>query len=265
MTNKKEIFDYARTLGIEIFSTPFDFDSVDFLESMNVNVYKIASMDLVNLPLIKYVALTGKPIILSTGMSTLGQINDAVDAIKNSGNQNLVLLHCNSSYPASPDEMNLNVISTLKKCFNIPVGLSDHTFGLRVSHTAISIGANIIERHFTLDRTFEGPDHILSSEPEEIGELVKLSISIPKILGDGVKNIQPNEYDTLNTQRKSIYAKCDIKEGDIITNDMIKIKGPGGGLLPKYIDIVIGRVARQDIEEDYPITWEKYERLYLPM
>ncbi len=252
---QKELFKYANDQGIEIFSTPFDFESVDFLETLNVNLYKIASMDLVNLPLIKYVASTQKPIIISTGMSNLGQIEDAVEAVRKTGNKNLILLHCNSSYPAAPEEMNLKAISSLQSAFNIPVGLSDHTFGLFVSQTAICLGANVIERHFTLDRTFEGPDHILSSEPNEMSDLVLMSEKIPQILGNGVKRIQPNEYDTINTQRKSLYASHDIKKGEVISEKMISIKGPGGGLLPRYIDIVVGRVARQDIKKDFPITW----------
>jgi len=253
---QEELFDYARKQSVEIFSTPFDIESVDFLEEMNVKLFKIASMDLVNLPLISYVAQTGKPMIISTGMSTLGQIEEAVDAVTQEGNRNLILLHCNSSYPASFDEMNLNVIRNLQNAFNIPVGLSDHTFGLFVSHTAIVMGAKIIERHFTLDRSYEGPDHILSSEPEEFAELVSISKKVPVILGDGIKRIQPNEFDTLNTQRKSIYAAVNIAKGRVIKNDMLVIKGPGGGLLPRYLEIVVGREARQDIEEGYPITWE---------
>ena len=213
-------------------------------------------MDIVNIPLIEYVAKTGKPMIISTGMSTLGQIEEAVDAVAKQGNNNLILLHCNSSYPASPEEMNLNVIKNLKNTFNIPIGLSDHTFGLFVSHTALVLGANVIERHFTLDRTFEGPDHILSSEPEEFSNLVQMSTLIPKIMGDGIKRIKPNEYDTLNTQRKSLYAAQEIIKGTVITREMLAIKGPGGGLLPKYLEIAIGRKATQNIEEDYPITWE---------
>jgi len=226
------------------------------LEKLNVGLYKIASMDLVNLPLIKYVAQTGKPIILSTGMSTLGQIEEAVNVVSQAGNPNLMLLHCNSSYPAAPKEMNLKVINTLKTAFNIPVGLSDHTLGLFVSHTAITLGADIIERHFTLNRLMEGPDHILSSEPKEMGELVQIVSRVHEILGDGVKKIQPNEYDTINSQRKSLYAAVAIKNGQIITPEMIAIKGPGGGLLPRYIDIVVGRVAKSDIEADLPITWD---------
>ena len=254
--DQKKIFKYARDRGIEVFSTPFDKESVDFLESQNVKLYKIASMDLVNLPLIKYVAKTMKPIILSTGMSTLSNVEDAVNAILSESNPNIVLLHCNSSYPATENEMNLNAINTLKQSFKVPVGLSDHTFGLFVSHTAIAMGANIIERHFTLSRTMEGPDHILSSEPDEMATLSEMAFRVPKILGDGIKIIQPNEFITLNSQRKCLYASCSIKMGDIISFDKISIKGPGGGILPKYLDIVLGRRAIIDIESDMPITWE---------
>jgi N,N'-diacetyllegionaminate synthase len=250
------IFDYAHHQGVDIFSTPFDIESVTFLDSLGVSLYKIASMDLVNLPLIEFVAKTGKPIIISTGMSSLGEIEDAVQCVSKAGNPNLMLLHCNSTYPAAPEEMNLKAIQTLKTAFNVPVGLSDHTFGLFVSQTAMILGANIIERHFTLDRTMEGPDHILSSEADEITKLVQMSKQIPKILGDGVKRIRPSEYDTLNIQRKSLYAKVNIKKGCTIQNEDITIKGPAGGLLPKYLSIVVGRKATCDIEADYPITWD---------
>lgn len=253
---QKELFAYAKDKGIEVFSTAFDFESADFLDSVGVKMFKIASMDLVNIPLIKYIAQKGKPIILSTGMSTLGQIEEAVDAVVQTGNPNLVLLHCVSSYPAAAEEMNLKVIKTLKQCFGVPVGLSDHSIGLFVSSMALAAGADVIERHFTLDRMLEGPDHILSSELKELTELVAMSKRIPVILGDGVKRIQPSEYDTLNMQRKSLYAARDIEKGEIITPDMIKIKGPGGGLLPRYQDIVIGRAAKEKIKEDYPIVWE---------
>jgi sialic acid synthase SpsE/protoporphyrinogen oxidase len=252
---QKELFEYAKKENIEIFSTPFDFESVDFLEEMGVKVYKIASMDLVNLPLIEYVARTKKPLILSTGMSNLGEIEDALNIIATTGNPNVALLHCNSSYPASEEGMNLKAINTLKKCFNIPVGLSDHTFGLTVSKIALSIGANIIERHFSLDRTSEGPDHILSSEPEEISKLVDFSNRLSVILGDGVKKVQATEYETYNLQRKSLYASANIKKGQIIEKNLIQVKGPSGGIMPKFLNIVEGRVAQRDIYADYPITW----------
>jgi len=254
-SEQKKLFNYAKSKEIEIFSTPFDIPSVDFLEEMDVCIYKIASMDLGNLPLIEYVAQTGKPIILSTGMSKLGDIEEALDTIKKTGNKNVALLHCNSTYPAPLEDMNLRAINTLRKSFQLPTGLSDHTFGLTVSQIALSIGANIIERHFTLDSTMEGPDHILSSEPNEIKELVSLADLIPKILGNGIKNIKPTEYETFNFQRKSLYAARKINSGELITNDMISIKGPFGEILPKDINRVINRVAKVDIDFDMPITW----------
>ncbi|HLF88185.1 MAG TPA: N-acetylneuraminate synthase family protein [Anaerolineales bacterium] len=252
----KRLFDYARRCGIEIFSTPFDCESVDLLESLGVNFYKIASFDLCNIPLLRYVASTKKPMILSTGMSTLGQIEEALDAIRGEGGGNVVLLHCISAYPAAPEDMNLNAIKTLKESFRVPVGLSDHTLGIQVSLIALSLGANAIERHFTLSRAMEGPDHILSSEPEEMRELVHSAHIMSRILGDGVKKIEPCEYETINAQRKSLYARVDIHQGEVVTLDMVAIKGPGGGLQPRYLDVIVGRTAKRAIKADYPITWE---------
>ncbi len=254
--DQKKIFSYARKIGIEIFSTPFDFESVDFLESMNVKAYKIASMDITNLPLIKYVASKNKPIIISTGMSNLGEVEDAINQVKETGNKNLIILHCNSSYPSTPKDMNLKLIDNYKKIFNLPVGLSDHTIGLKVSKIAITLNANVIERHFTLNKFFEGPDHILSSEPDEMKELVDASFEIPEIVGKGQKNINSEEYFTLNSQRKCIYAKLSLKKGQKITLKHISIKGPGGGILPKYLDLIIGKKIKNDVKEDFPITWD---------
>ena len=251
-----KLLDYARQRGIEMFSTPFDTSSVDMLESLGVTLYKVASFDLVNVPLLKYIASTKKPMIVSTGMSTLGQIEEALEIIRGEGNGNVILLHCVSSYPAAPEDMNLRAIETLKKSFRIPVGLSDHTLGTMVSQVALSIGANVIERHFTLDRSLEGPDHILSSEPEEMRHLTRCSHLINHVLGDGVKKIEACEYETINAQRKSLYSRIDIPAGEIVTSDAVTIKGPGGGLQPRYIDIVIGRTARRDLKADHPITWE---------
>ncbi len=251
------IFEYARKKGLNIFSTPFDTDSAIFLnEILKVDCYKIASVDLVNIPLIECVATFGKPMILSCGMSNLSEIETALNAISKKGNANVILLHCNSSYPAPIIDMNLNVIKTLKAAFKVPVGLSDHTFGLLASTISLSLGSDVIERHFTLDRYMEGPDHILSSEPSEMIELVNLSKNIPKILGNGIKKIQPGEYYNINLQRKSIYANRDLKEGEILKLADIVVKGPGGGILPKYMDIVVGRKIRKNINKDYPITWE---------
>ena len=252
-----EIFEYARSKDLVIFSTPFDIESAEELNGVfNVDCYKIASVDLVNLPLIKKVASFGKPVILSCGMSKLGDIEDALSAFAESGNDKLILLHCNSSYPAPLEDMNLKVIQTLKKAFNVPTGLSDHTFGLLASTISISLGASVVERHFTLDRFMDGPDHILSSEPKEMKELVELAKLIPSVLGDGIKRVQPGEYLNLNLQRKGLYANRDLKQGDIIKLDDIVVKGPGGGILPKYIDIVVGRTINRTIEKDHPITWD---------
>lgn len=252
----KRLFAYARERGIEIFSTPFDFESVDLLESLGVHLYKIASFDVVNIPLLKYVAATNKPMVVSTGMSTLGQIEEALEAIRSEGNPNVLLLHCVSAYPAAPENMNLNVIKTLKRTFGVPVGLSDHTLGTKVSEIALALGANAIERHFTLDRTMEGPDHIFSSEVSEMRELVRYARIINSILGNGRKKIEASEYDMINTQRRSLYARVDIAKGQMITRQMIEIKGPGVGLEPRNLDLIVGRIAQRDIKADYPITWE---------
>lgn len=251
----RKIFNYARKKNIEIFSTPFDEKNVDFLEKLNVKFYKIASVDLVNIPLLEKVASTNKPVILSTGMSNLSNIEEAVDVFKRNGNKNLILLHCLSSYPANKNEMNLKAIETLKKNFNVPVGLSDHSPGIEISLISIGLGANIIERHFTLNKNFEGPDHLLSSEPEEMENLVNFAKNSKNIIGDGVKVIQQSEYKIINSQRKSLYAKKNIKVGEKINNKNIIVKGPGGGILPKYINIIINRKARKVILQDHPITW----------
>ena len=252
----KKIFDYARKKKIEIFSTPFDEKSVDYLEELNVNFYKIASVDIVNLPLIRKVGLTGKPLILSTGMSDFSTVEDAVKVFKETKNKNLILLHCLSSYPANKLEMNLRVIKTFKDLYKIPVGLSDHFSGVEISLMAIGMGANIIEKHFTLDKKYEGPDHVLSLEPKEMELLTNFSRSSNQIIGDGNKVIQPSEYEMINSQRKTIYAKVNILKGQKLSNKNICIKGPAGGIMPKFTDIILGKRIKKSVDKDMPITWE---------
>ena len=252
----KKLFQHANKKKIEIFATPFDEESVDLLEKLKVKFYKIASVDLVNLPLIEKVAKTKKPVIISTGMSNLSNVEEAVETFKKNGNDNLILLHCLSSYPANENEMNLKTIQTLKRNFNVPTGLSDHYPGIEVSLMAIGLGANIIERHFTLNKNFEGPDHILSSEPDEMKKLINIAKNSINIIGDGIKRIQPSEYNVINSQRKSLYASKNIKAGDKLNKNNLAIKGPAGGILPKFLDIVINRKAKRNIKEDYPINWE---------
>ena len=273
---QKKIFDYAKKKKIMIFSTPFDFESADFLNDLGVSAFKIASADLVNLPLIRYVSNKLKPIIISTGMSKISEIDEAVETIRSTGNKNLVLLHCNSSYPTTYSEVNLKFIDTLRKMYNIPIGFSDHTTDLLSSKIAIIRGANVVERHFTLNKKMEGPDHILSSDKNEMLELIKtkklfnkwiswkknnfkkrnIRESIKLLLGDGVKKIQPNEYITINSQKKSLFAKKKIKKGELFSKNNLCIKGPVAGLMPKYYEIIIGRKAKKNIASDYPITWE---------
>ena len=273
---QKQIFSYARKKKIMIFSTPFDFQSVDFLNKLGVSAFKIASADLVNLPLIKYVSSKNKPTIISTGMSKISEIDEAVEAFKSTGNENLILLHCNSSYPSTYSEVNLKFIDTLKKMYQIPIGFSDHTTDLLASKIAIARGANVIERHFTLNKKMEGPDHILSSEKNEMIELVKskkyfskwnnwlkknnlnkkINQNIKLILGDGIKKIQPNEYITINSQKKSLYAKKKIKKGQIFSKNNVCIKGPVVGLMPKYYEIILNKKSLNNIEKDQPITWD---------
>lgn len=285
---QKEVFKYAKSKKIKIFSTPFDFKSVDFLDRIGVDLFKVASMDLVNLPLIEYVARKNKPVILSTGMSSLSEIDEAVQVFKKTGNQNLALLHCNSTYPAYIGDMNIMAIQKLKDYYNIPVGLSDHCENLDASKIALIYGANIIERHFTINKYMEGPDHILSSNTEEIKLLKEFSLNIynflkktdtadnkfklvkkftsiknvkkiKEILGIGLKEIIPTEYETINQQRKSLYAKKHLKKGYILKLQDIAIKGPGGGILPKYLDLIEGFEIKKEIKKDLPIRWEDFK------
>lgn len=254
---EQEVFKYARDRGLVIFSTPFDIDSAHELNNeFDVDCFKIASVDLVNLPLISEVARFGKPIILSCGMASLGDIEEAINVVAKEENPNLILLHCNSSYPAPIEDMNLKVIQTLERAFNVPIGLSDHTMGLLASTISLSIGASVIERHFTLDRFMDGPDHILSSEPAEMSELVQISKDVFIALGDGVKRVQAAEYLNRSLQRKCLYFKRDMQQGEVILETDLDIKGPGGGVLPKYREIVVGRMVVKDVNKDYPVTWD---------
>lgn len=252
----KELFDYAKQ-RIIIFSAPFDLESVDELEILNVDCYKIASFDLVNLPLIKKVALTQKPMIISTGMSNLSEIEEALNIVASTGNKNVILLQCTSSYPCPPESMNIKAIDTMRQAFgNLPVGLSDHVIGDTVSLAAVARGANVIEKHFTIDKRMEGPDHILSLTPDELREMVLKIRLIEESLGDGIKQAVSNEMTTIVRFRKTMYSNRDIKKGEAITSKDIIYKGPAYGIYAKYEDIVIGQYAINDIKKDIPISWD---------
>jgi sialic acid synthase SpsE/protoporphyrinogen oxidase len=250
-----EVFEYARSRGMSAFSTPFDLESVRQLEHLNVPLYKISSMDLVNHDLIRAVATTGKPMIISTGMSSIIEIEEALEQIREVGNDSVAILHCVSSYPVVPTELNLMAIRKIADYFEVPVGFSDHSSSNSLIPAAIALGARVIEKHITLSRRMKGPDHIFSLEPEGMQELSLLSRSTFYALGDGRKRIMPSEMETLRTLRRSIFASQDLLPGTVLTREMLTVKSPGTGILPKYLDLIIGRTVREIVRQDFPVTW----------
>jgi pseudaminic acid synthase len=245
----------ANDLGLDLFSAPFDKTAVDFLTDMNVPAYKIASFEIVDLPFIEYVAKTGKPIILSTGMASLSEIEEAVTTLREAGALEIALLKCTSAYPAQADEMNLKTIPHLSEAFQVPVGLSDHTVSIAVPVAATTIGACIIEKHFTLSRSVSGPDNAFSLEPHEFKSMVD-SIRIAE------KAIGKVHYGTSDEERKSkifrrsLFVVEDIKTGETFTKNNVRSIRPGNGLPPKFINDILGRRATRDIERGVPLDWE---------
>lgn len=257
MEELREIFAYATSKNIDVFSTPFDIESVELLASLDVPAYKIASMDVVNLPLIRAVAAKMKPIIMSTGMSSLGDIEEAVNAVREVGNPNLILLHCVSSYPCTAAESNLLMIPKLEEIFRVIPGFSDHFPEIFLVPAAVAMGARVIEKHVTLGRSMKGPDHVFSLEPDDLKRMVSQAADTFTALGSGVKAISAGEYRTMQKLRRSIFARTRIPAGTVITKEMLTIKSPGIGILPKYIDLIVGRTAQDSIDEDHPVTWGK--------
>ncbi len=251
----KPIFDRAKEKGMLAFSSPFDETSVDFLESLNVPAYKIASFENTHHPLLKKVAKTGKPVIMSTGVSSLEDITESVNVLKEAGCKNLIILKCTSTYPATPDNTNLNAIPRLKKLFNVTVGLSDHTMGVGASVAAVALGARVIEKHFTLRRADGGVDSAFSLEPEELKSLVVESERAFLALGSDFIGVQEAEKKSLQFKR-SIYISKDINEGELITESNIKVIRPALGLAPKYFDLVLGKKAKHDLKKGQPLKLE---------
>ena len=250
----EKIIKKANELGMLCFSTPFDETAVDFLEKLNVPAYKIASFENVHLPLIKKVAQTGKPIIISTGLATKSEIEEAVQALKIGGCNQFALLKCTSAYPASPENSNILTIPDLRNNFNCEVGLSDHTKGIGVALAAISHGATIIEKHFTLDRNDGGVDSSFSIEPKEMKVLVKESISTWQSLGK--VSYGPTESEKGGMKfRRSIYIVEDMDSGEKLTKEKIRIIRPGKGLAPKYYDELLGRRVNQNLKKGTALTW----------
>lgn len=246
----RELFDYCETRRIIFLSTPSDFQSVRFLNNLGVPAFKIGSGDLNNIPLLKQAAQYRKPIILSTGMSTLKEVRYAVKEIYAAGNKKLILLHCTSCYPTEFEDVNLSAMCALREEFNIPVGYSDHTSGIQVALAAVAKGARVIEKHFTLDKDLPGPDHRASLEPGELKEMIMAIRNIEKALGNGIKKLVKSEKEIKKLVRKSIVAERDIPKGTVITKDMLAIKRPGTGISPMYLKDIVGKVAKKDFKKD---------------
>ncbi|MEA5009352.1 N-acetylneuraminate synthase [Clostridium tyrobutyricum] len=250
---------YCDKKSIIFLSTPFDFESVDLLEKIGVEYYKTSSGDLTNIPLLEYIAKLQKPMIVSTGMANLGEVEIAVKAIKKYMNKDLYLLHCTSNYPNMYEDVNLNAMNTLKSAFKVPVGYSDHTVGIEVPIAAVAMGAKIIEKHFTLDKFMEGPDHRASLEPDKLKDMVDGIRNIEKAFGDGIKRCNENEKDTKKVARKSIVAKTNLKKGQKLSINNIAFKRPETGISPIYTNIIIDKKINRDVNKDELITLDLIE------
>ena len=250
----KPIFDRCREKGLIYLSTPFDDSSVDFLESLEVPCYKIASFENTDLPLIRRVAATGKPLIISTGMATVAELDETVRTAREAGSNDLVLLKCTSTYPATPENTNIKTIPHLRELFNCEVGLSDHTMGVGVSVAAVALGATVLEKHFTLRRADGGVDSTFSLEPDEMRQLVLETERAWQSLGRVTYGPSEAEMKSL-VFRRSIYVAKDLKAGDLLTTENMRCVRPGMGLPPKYYDIILGRRINRDTKKGTPMAW----------
>lgn len=250
--------EHAKKIGIEFFSTPFDEEGVDFLDELGVKLFKIASCDLTNIPLLRYVAKTNKPIILSTGMANIGEIEEAVESIRDEGNEKIVLLHCTIKYPTPYDAVNLRAMTTMMDVFpELPIGLSDHSIGIEIPLAAVALGAKCIEKHYTFDKSAGlSSDHWLAVDTKELEKMVTSTRNIECALGSPVKRMDPIELPGKKFARRSIVSLRKIEEGETITKDMLALKRPGTGIAPKFFDLIVGCTATNDIEADKPLTWE---------
>jgi len=248
----KELIDYCTKIGIIFLSSPFDLDSIDLLVDLGLEIIKIPSGEIVNLPYLEKIGKLKKRIILSTGMADLGEIKNALDVLISSGTEkdDITVLHCNTEYPTPYEDVNLNAMATIKRAFGVKVGYSDHTLGIEVPIAAVALGAEVIEKHFTLDKNMKGPDHKASLEPSELKAMVNGIRKIEKALGDGIKKPSKSEQKNINVVRKSIVAIKPIKKGEIFSEENIGVKRPGTGISPMKWYKVIGKTAKKDFETD---------------
>ena len=255
-----ELIRYAQSKGIVTFSTPSHFKDIDLLNKIgNVYAFKFGSDDLTNLPLLKYAARCGKPIFLSSGVSTLGQIDEAIRCIRTEGNEQILLFHCVSQYPSKAEDMNLRAMQTLQNAFDVPVGLSDHTEGIAVSIAAAVLGANIIEKHFTHDRSADGPDNFFSMEPKAMKQIIDGIREVEVAMGVSFKNIQKVEESMVVNFHKSIYAIKDIESGETVSKNNVDILRPLNGIPAKYYDIVCGMTSKRRIQKGNALKWGDFK------
>jgi sialic acid synthase SpsE len=254
----RALLAHARAVGLTAFSTPFDDEAVDFLASLGVPAFKIASADLTCHGLIERAARVGRPMILSTGTSTLAEVEEALEVCRRAGNEEVALLHCTLKYPCPPEGINLRMMEHLMRAFpEVPVGLSDHSLGISVPQAAVALGATIVEKHYTVDKTLPGsPDHHLSVDPADTRAMVEGIRTVEKALGRGVKGLEPLEREAFLYARRSVTSATRIARGQTITRAMLTYKRPGTGIGAKHLDLVVGRVAKVDIPEDTTLTWE---------
>lgn len=258
----KDLKIYCEATGIGFLSTPFDFESIEFLQGLDLDFWKIPSGEITNLPYLKKLAGTGKVMVLSTGMCTLQEVSDAVRILQSEGvrGEDIILLQCNTEYPTPYKDVNLNAMLKMKEAFEVEVGYSDHTKGIEIPLAAAALGAVVIEKHFTLDCTMEGPDHKASLEPQELKEMIRAIRHIEEAMGNGEKIPSPSEKKNRSVVRKSIVAKKAILQGDIFTEENLTVKRPGTGISPMKWEEFIGRTADRDYEEDEQIRSSLFEK-----
>lgn len=254
----EELMDYAKELGLICFSSPFDKTAVDFLESLNVPAYKVASFEITDIPLIEYIASQGKPIIISTGIATLGEIDEAVQACRKVGNDQIILLKCTSAYPAKIEDANLLTMKNLRETFDVEVGLSDHTLGITVPIVSVALGAKVIEKHFILDKSIGGPDASFSLDKQEFKLLVESVRNAEKALGKVDYELTEGKIKNRKFSR-SLFVVKDIKEGETFSKDNIRSIRPSYGLKPKYLNFILGKKAKLSISKGTPLNWNMIE------
>lgn len=245
-----ELKQYCDTLGIGFLSTPFDLSSIDFLETLDMDFWKLPSGEVTNYPYLVKIGRTGRKVVMSTGMCSMAEIRDAVVALEENGTSDITLLHCNTEYPTPFEDVNLRAMEHIRREFGKAAGYSDHTLGIEVPIAAAALGATVIEKHFTLDRTLEGPDHKASLEPSQLKQMVTSIRNIERSLGDGIKKRTSSEEKNCAAARKSIVAKCPIRKGEIFTEGNLTVKRPGGGISPMKWNEVLGQAAGKDYETD---------------